>query len=126
MKEQVIACSFCQKTESEVAKMLAGHSVWICNECVEISSEICKGKSEVKKEMLRKSALLRLKKLVKKGSVVYTVSRASLLIVSKGRILDISDIICDLFDIEEPQRCNIGNLSALLHGSKRAIKRERL
>lgn len=33
-------CSFCGKTDSEVRKIIAGPSVMICNECVELCSEI--------------------------------------------------------------------------------------
>ena len=36
-----IRCSFCNKTEDQVRKLIAGPSgVYICDECVEICSEI--------------------------------------------------------------------------------------
>ena len=36
-----IRCSFCGKPESQVRKMIAGpHGVYICDECVDICSEI--------------------------------------------------------------------------------------
>ena len=33
-------CSFCNKNQSEVKKLIAGHNVYICNECIEICNEI--------------------------------------------------------------------------------------
>src|SRR5438552_18937316 len=33
-------CSFCQKTASEVRKLIAGPTVFICDECVEVCVDI--------------------------------------------------------------------------------------
>ena len=33
-KDHVLNCSFCRKTQHEVRKLIAGASVFICNECV--------------------------------------------------------------------------------------------
>jgi ATP-dependent Clp protease ATP-binding subunit ClpX len=33
-------CSFCGKSHSEVKKLIAGPGVYICNECVEVCSNI--------------------------------------------------------------------------------------
>ena len=33
-------CSFCDKTQDDVAKLIAGPSVYICDECVDLSYEI--------------------------------------------------------------------------------------
>jgi hypothetical protein len=38
--EKTLRCAFCGKTESEVAKLIAGPSVYICNECVVICDQI--------------------------------------------------------------------------------------
>ena len=35
-----LRCSFCNKSQGEVRKLIAGHGVYICNECVEICNEI--------------------------------------------------------------------------------------
>jgi len=35
-----LRCSFCNKSQAEVRKLIAGHGVYICNECVEICNEI--------------------------------------------------------------------------------------
>jgi ATP-dependent Clp protease ATP-binding subunit ClpX len=40
--KQTIHCSFCGKTEHEVRKMIAGPTVFICNECVEFCIDIVK------------------------------------------------------------------------------------
>jgi hypothetical protein len=34
-------CSFCAKSRNEVAKLIAGPTVFICDECVELCTEIC-------------------------------------------------------------------------------------
>lgn len=35
-----LRCSFCNKSQGEVKKLIAGHNVYICNECIEICNEI--------------------------------------------------------------------------------------
>ncbi|MSP40175.1 MAG: hypothetical protein EXR70_16935 [Deltaproteobacteria bacterium] len=35
-----LVCSFCGKDQNEVRKLIAGHSVHICNECVDMCDEI--------------------------------------------------------------------------------------
>ena len=40
-KEQVVtSCSFCLKPSNEVAKVVAGPGVYICNECVDLCRQI--------------------------------------------------------------------------------------
>lgn len=36
----IACCSFCLKPNTEVAKLVAGHGVYICNECVALCGEI--------------------------------------------------------------------------------------
>ncbi len=38
--ESILKCSFCGKGHDEVKKLIAGPSVYICNECVELCNEI--------------------------------------------------------------------------------------
>src|SRR6478672_5016395 len=38
--EEILRCSFCGKSENEVKKLIAGPSVYICNECIDICNEI--------------------------------------------------------------------------------------
>ena len=35
-----LKCSFCNKSQKEVKKLIAGPNVYICDECVEICNEI--------------------------------------------------------------------------------------
>lgn len=35
-----LACSFCGKSEADVAKLVAGPKVFICDECVTVASQI--------------------------------------------------------------------------------------
>jgi len=36
----ILKCSFCGKKQTEVRKLIAGPSVYICNECIDLCSEI--------------------------------------------------------------------------------------
>jgi hypothetical protein len=38
--DDILRCSFCGKSQHEVSKLIAGPSVYICNECVDICNEI--------------------------------------------------------------------------------------
>ena len=56
-KEKQLFCSFCGKNQSEVKKLIAGPSVYICDECVALCNDIIKedsndDKNEDKKENL--------------------------------------------------------------------------
>ena len=37
---ELLHCSFCRKSEREVAKLAAGPDVYICDECVAVASRI--------------------------------------------------------------------------------------
>lgn len=39
-KKQAYYCSFCGKEQGEVGYMIAGPTVFICNECVELCREV--------------------------------------------------------------------------------------
>ena len=39
-KLEAFTCSFCNKSQSEVAKLVAGPGVYICNECVDLCNQI--------------------------------------------------------------------------------------
>jgi hypothetical protein len=39
-------CSFCLKPSTEVAKLVAGHGVYICNECVALCGEIIQAQAQ--------------------------------------------------------------------------------
>ena len=40
-----LRCSFCKKNDTEVAKLVAGPRVYICDECVAVASRIMEGGS---------------------------------------------------------------------------------
>src|SRR5437870_1418744 len=39
-KDKVLHCSFCGKNQHEVRKLIAGPSVYVCDECVALCNEI--------------------------------------------------------------------------------------
>ncbi len=45
MEKKPLCCSFCSKNQNEVKKLIAGPTVFICNECVELCYEIVKSGS---------------------------------------------------------------------------------
>lgn len=36
----LLACSFCGRTEKQVAKLVAGPGVYICDSCVELANKV--------------------------------------------------------------------------------------
>ncbi len=56
-----IHCSFCGKSQDDVKKMIAGSDVYICNECIELSTRILE--EELREE--QDSKCLKLKHLKK-------------------------------------------------------------
>ena len=58
-----LACSFCGKGAAEVAKLVAGPKVYICDECVAVASRIMKsdGPDGPETEPRRRSFLERLR-----------------------------------------------------------------
>lgn len=38
--DEILACSFCGKSQNDVRKLIAGPGVYICNECIDICNEI--------------------------------------------------------------------------------------
>lgn len=45
-------CSFCGKNQKEVMKLIAGPAVYICNECIQLCSEIIEEESEKDKDII--------------------------------------------------------------------------
>ena len=54
MREKAVRCSFCNKLQSQVDKLIAGPGVFICDECVELCRSIIEEEGESHKG--RKSA----------------------------------------------------------------------
>jgi hypothetical protein len=42
-KEKEVSCSFCEKEQKEVQKIVAGTGVFICDECIGICNQILEG-----------------------------------------------------------------------------------
>ena len=40
--DKLLYCSFCGKNQNEVRKLIAGPSVYICNECIDLCNDIIK------------------------------------------------------------------------------------
>ena len=38
--DKLLFCSFCGKNQNEVRKLIAGPSVYICNECIDLCNDI--------------------------------------------------------------------------------------
>ena len=44
--EKLLYCSFCGKSQHEVRKLIAGPSVFICDECIELCNDIIREESQ--------------------------------------------------------------------------------
>ena len=44
--EKLLYCSFCGKSQHEVRKLIAGPSVFICDECVELCNDIIREEAQ--------------------------------------------------------------------------------
>ena len=44
--KNILYCSFCGKSQHEVRKLIAGPTVFICDECVELCMDIIKEESK--------------------------------------------------------------------------------
>ena len=52
---KLLHCSFCGKNQNEVNKLIAGPSVFICDECVDLCNEIIRDELEEKSLKSRES-----------------------------------------------------------------------
>jgi ATP-dependent Clp protease ATP-binding subunit ClpX len=59
VKEALLRCSFCGKTQEEVKKIIAGPTVYICDECIDLCNDIMEEEyqnehaDEFQKELLK-------------------------------------------------------------------------
>lgn len=53
--EKVLHCSFCQKSQDEVIKLVAGPSVYVCNDCIRLCNQIIEDEKEERKETFKVS-----------------------------------------------------------------------
>ena len=52
--KESLFCSFCGKSQKEVKKLIAGPTVFVCDECVELCMDIIKEDSKNNKKKLKK------------------------------------------------------------------------
>jgi len=50
IKESILYCSFCGKSQKEVKRLIAGPTVFICNECTELCRQICDNEEDFTKD----------------------------------------------------------------------------
>ena len=55
--EKLLYCSFCGKSQHEVRKLIAGPSVFICDECVELCNDIIRDEVLEKEDQEKRKAL---------------------------------------------------------------------
>ena len=54
---KLLYCSFCGKSQNEVRKLIAGPSVYVCDECVELCNDIIREEQEEGEETASENAL---------------------------------------------------------------------
>ncbi len=54
---KLLYCSFCGKSQNEVRKLIAGPSVYVCDECVELCNDIIREEQEESEEATAESSL---------------------------------------------------------------------
>ena len=52
-KEKTLLCSFCGKNQTEVKKLIAGPSVFICDECVDLCNDIIVEESDIDADSIK-------------------------------------------------------------------------
>ena len=52
-KEKTLLCSFCGKNQTEVKKLIAGPSVFICDECVDLCNDIIVEETDVEVDSVK-------------------------------------------------------------------------
>ncbi len=55
--EKTLYCSFCGKSQTEVKKLIAGPSVFVCDECIDLCNEIIRDELPAKTEVAPSDAL---------------------------------------------------------------------
>ncbi|HET8761089.1 MAG TPA: ATP-dependent Clp protease ATP-binding subunit ClpX [Nitrospiria bacterium] len=56
---ETLRCSFCGKSRDEVRKLIAGPTVYICDECIELCNDIIAEESEGQKQVAASATLLK-------------------------------------------------------------------
>ena len=57
--KNTLYCSFCGKSQHEVRKLIAGPTVFICDECVELCMDIIREETKIRRAEVRATACRR-------------------------------------------------------------------
>ncbi|MDA8123049.1 MAG: ATP-dependent Clp protease ATP-binding subunit ClpX [Deltaproteobacteria bacterium] len=74
-KANLLVCSFCGKAQNEVRKLIAGPTVYICDECVELCNDIISEEAEVEHSLDEKRRRLPKPTEIKKTLDEYVVGQ---------------------------------------------------
>ncbi len=74
-KANLLVCSFCGKAQNEVRKLIAGPTVYICDECVELCNDIISEESEVEHSLDEKRRRLPKPTEIKKTLDEYVIGQ---------------------------------------------------
>jgi len=74
-KANLLVCSFCGKAQNEVRKLIAGPTVYICDECVELCNDIISEETEVDHSLDEKRRRLPKPTEIKKALDEYVVGQ---------------------------------------------------
>jgi hypothetical protein len=64
-KRKLLCCSFCGKTETQVAKLVAGPRVYICDECVAAARRIMDSSPPGEERLAARPDAFRLRRLMR-------------------------------------------------------------
>src|ERR1044072_6286783 len=88
--EKLLYCSFCGKSQHEVRKLIAGPSVFICDECIELCNDIIRAETQ---RVRRPKWNIR--------SVGRTASGKTLLAQTLARLLNVPFVMADATTLTE-------------------------
>src|SRR3989338_8551314 len=89
--DKILYCSFCGKSQHEVKKLIAGPSVFICDECIELCNDIIRDEVAADVELAKSNILL----------IGPTGSGKTLLAQTLARLLNVPFVIADATTLTE-------------------------